>query len=96
MDIIYNRKRITFEEISERWTHFDFPKKFNIEKHYEDSFGIITSRDYTTEEVLIKAYGNKADYLRTLPLHHSQREIEVEFRTEIAEIVKAQNFYYNQ
>ena len=110
--------------------NFDFPKKFNPEEHYEDCFGIITSDYYATEEVLIKAYGNKAQYLKTLPLHHSQREVEVaegytsfsfkikptfdfrqellshgheievlapaEFRAEIAEIVKAQNSYYNQ
>lgn len=48
---------------------------FDIKKFYEGVTGIIPS-DEPIECVVLKAYDQAPDYLRTLPLHESQNEIE--------------------
>lgn len=55
---------------------FLLPSDFDAQDYFRDSFGIITSDEYKAEEVKIKAFGNKAKYLETLPLHHTQKEVE--------------------
>ena len=55
---------------------FKYPKGFNIPEYYSDSFGIIIDKDVVCERVRIKVMNNQAKYFRSLPLHHSQVEIE--------------------
>jgi ribosomal protein L21E len=55
---------------------FKIPKTFNAENHFENSFGIVVDPKVQACVVKIKAWGNKRKYLQTLPLHHSQEEIE--------------------
>lgn len=43
---------------------------------YLDSFGIIIGKDVVCERVRIKVMNNQAKYFRSLPLHHSQKEVE--------------------
>lgn len=54
---------------------FVYPKNFNPEKFFEDSFGIIIS-DENPVIIRLKVYGMHTSYIRALPLHHSQKEIE--------------------
>jgi len=54
---------------------FEMKKNFNMKKFYEGCTGIIPSDD-PIEHVVIRAYWNAPDYLRTLPLHESQKELE--------------------
>ena len=54
---------------------FEVKKDFDIKKYYEGCTGIISSDD-PIEHVVLKAYWNAPDYLRTLPLHESQQELE--------------------
>lgn len=54
---------------------FVYPKDFNPEKFFEDSFGIITSNDEPVK-ICLKVYGMHTSYIRALPLHHSQKEVE--------------------
>lgn len=54
---------------------FVYPKDFNPEKFFEDSFGIITSNDEPVK-IRLKVYGMHTSYIRALPLHHSQKEVE--------------------
>ena len=49
-------------------------KNFSAESYFEGCCGVITS-DEPIQRIVILAYGGFADYLRTLPLHESQREI---------------------
>lgn len=56
---------------------FEMDKTFDIEEYYRGCCGIIHS-DEEPIPVILKAYGNGADYLRTLPLHESQRELPSE------------------
>lgn len=46
-----------------------------MKKFYEGCTGIIPSDD-PIEHVVLRAYWNAPDYLRTLPLHESQQEVE--------------------
>lgn len=54
---------------------FGIKPDFNIDKFYEGCTGVIPSDD-DIEHVVLRAYWNAPDYLRTLPLHESQKEIE--------------------
>lgn len=55
-------------------TPFTYPKDFNPSAYFADSFGIITAEE--AQPVRIKVFGMHCQYVRALPLHHSQREIE--------------------
>ena len=54
---------------------FVMPHDFDINKFYEGCCGVIPSDD-DVEHVVIRAYYHAPDYLRTLPLHESQQELE--------------------
>ena len=53
---------------------FSFPEDFNAEKYYENTVGIFVNDDLSPVKVKLKAYGYQIEYLRSLPLHKSQRE----------------------
>lgn len=55
---------------------FKYPKKFNPENYFRECFGIIHDDGCTLETVKLKVSANQANYLRSLPMHHSQEEIE--------------------
>lgn len=52
---------------------FSLPEDFDGKEYFEDSFGIITDNKILKEEVSVKAFGNKAKYFNSLPLHQSQK-----------------------
>ncbi|MBP3409043.1 MAG: WYL domain-containing protein [Bacteroidaceae bacterium] len=53
---------------------FSFPENFNAEKYYENTVGIFVNDDLSPVKVKLKVYGYQIEYLRSLPLHKSQRE----------------------
>ena len=55
---------------------FKYPEDFVPEEFFEDCFGIIADKDYDVETVRLKVAAGQANYLRSLPLHPSQHEIE--------------------
>ena len=72
---IYALDRIKALEPIER--KFKLPKEFDAAKFFEDSYGIIISDDdYDVCPVALLADAKQSNYLRTLPLHHSQVEVE--------------------
>ena len=70
---IYALDRMLSVEISDET--FEMPKDFSPEDFFAEYYGITTD-DTPMAHVVIRAYGNVPNYLRTLPLHASQREIE--------------------
>lgn len=52
---------------------FKYPDDFRPEEYFKDAFGIHKA---LAKDVVLKAYGNEADYLRSAPIHPSQEEIE--------------------
>ena len=55
---------------------FDYPKDFDPTTWFRDSYGIVRDSEVPVETVVIRAFGKEANYLRDLPLHHSQKEVE--------------------
>ncbi len=53
---------------------FDMPDGFCPQAYFAEYFGVLTD-DTPMEHVVVRAYNKTPDYLRTLPLHHSQREL---------------------
>ena len=58
-------------------TKFKMPKDFNPQDLFIHHFGIIINEDIDVEKIQIKVFGKQSNYLRALPLHHSQKEIEI-------------------
>ena len=55
-------------------TSFTLPLNFNAEKYYANSIGIYVNEELNPTKVKIRAYGKQIEYLRSLPLHCSQKE----------------------
>ena len=55
-------------------TPFTLPKNFNAKKYYANTVGIYVNNELKPTKVKIRAYGVQIEYLRTLPLHSSQKE----------------------
>ena len=55
-------------------TTFSLPAKFDAHKYFENVVGIYVDKDLPIEEIKIRANSKLADYLRSTPLHNSQRE----------------------
>lgn len=55
-------------------TTFSLPAKFDARKYFEDVIGIYVDKNLPVEKVRIRANSKQADYLRSTPLHNSQRE----------------------
>lgn len=71
--MIYSLDRIS--DLSITKDKFKYPKDFDPHKYFNNSYGIIVD-DSDVEVIEIKAYGERSKYLRTLPLHSTQKEIE--------------------
>lgn len=70
--LVYALDRIS--NIDDTGKNFTMNKDFDINRYFEGCCGVITSNE-KIETVVIRAYEGFADYLRTLPLHESQREL---------------------
>lgn len=55
---------------------FKLPSSFNPSEYFAECFGVIASDGTDIENVKLKVSVGQANYLRSLPLHHSQQEIE--------------------
>ena len=54
---------------------FAYPKDFDPSFWFRDCYGIVRDPEVPVEKVVIRAFGKEVNYLRDLPLHHSQREV---------------------
>ncbi len=55
---------------------YTVPRDFDAEEYYAHSIGIYVRQGEQPQKVLLRAYGVNVNYLRSLPLHHSQREVK--------------------
>jgi hypothetical protein len=55
---------------------FEFPEDFCTERFFKDFYGVLCHADEEVERIVIRAYPPLTHYLRTLPLHHSQKELQ--------------------
>lgn len=54
---------------------FIMPKDFYASEYYAHTVGIFVNDQLKPQKVVVRAYGLHVDYMRSLPLHSSQREI---------------------
>ena len=71
---IYSLDRVLEAQLSDET--FKYPKKFSPEHYFKGCFGIIRDEECPIETVKLKVSANQANYLRSLPLHPSQKETE--------------------
>lgn len=71
---IFSLDRIRSLTISDRT--FIYPKDFVPAEYFQNYFGIIAGIEQKVENVKIRTYAELPGYLRSLPIHHSQRELE--------------------
>lgn len=71
---IYGLDRILDIVIGEE--HFDYPDDFEPDEFFEGCVGVFVDEDIEIEEVCLKVTTPQTKYLRSLPLHSSQRETE--------------------
>jgi predicted DNA-binding transcriptional regulator YafY len=72
--MIYALDRVHWLEVKDK--SFKYPKDFIPEKFFDDCFGIIADQRIDVETVKIKVSAGQANYLRSLTLHQTQKEIE--------------------
>lgn len=71
---IYSLDRI--RTLRQTGTAFRVPETFSPEEYFSDRFGIVRDWSCAPVTVRIKVWDRQRNYLRTLPLHHSQKEID--------------------
>ena len=69
---IYALDRITMLELTDK--PFEMPEDFSPQVYFSEYFGVLTD-DTPMAHVIVRAHKWMPNYLRTLPLHHSQREL---------------------
>ena len=76
---------------------FKLPKKFDAAKFFEDYYGIIIGdEDFDVCPVALKVDSWQSKYLRTLPLHHTQVEVECNEEYSIFEYRLCPTFDFRQ
>lgn len=82
---VYALDRI--QELRTTENTFTLPEDFDPEAYFADSFGVVVDEKCAVERVKIRVQGIQRQYIRTLPLHASQKEVET------AEDVSVFEFY---
>ncbi len=70
---LYALDRVTMMELTDEI--FKIPADFSAQTYFSEYFGVLTT-DTPLAHVVVRAHNWMPNYLRTLPLHHSQRELE--------------------
>lgn len=63
---------ISLEETNES---FEYPKDFNVEIFFKDCYGVLCGTNDKVQKIVLRAYPPYVNYLQTLPLHASQKEL---------------------
>ena len=74
---IFSLDRIEHIELED--SKFTIDPAFDAASYFNECFGIVVADGTKPEPIVLRAYGYEPYYLRDLPLHQSQRELE---RTE--------------
>lgn len=54
---------------------FVMPEGISADTYYRYSVGIFVNKELTPQKVKLRVYGKQVEYVRSLPLHHSQYEV---------------------
>ena len=70
---VYALDRMTMMRLTD--DTFEMPQKFSPQAYFSEFFGVLTDEHTPMAHVVVRAHKWMPNYLRTLPLHHSQREL---------------------
>ena len=74
MPAVYALDRIvSLEDTNE---DFEFPTDFDAETFFKDCYGVLCGTNDKAQKIILRAYPPYVNYLRTLPLHASQKELD--------------------
>ena len=91
---IYSLDRISnIENLKKK---FKMPTDFDAQEYFEDSYGAFRNDGVSPTTVRIKANAEEREYLRTLPLHHSQQEVETAQDFSVFELHIRPSFDFKQ
>ncbi len=93
--LIYALDRILDLEIIPN-EKFRMPDSFNAEEYFEEYYGVIIDEDLDVENVKLKVSAGQANYLRSLPLHDTQQEIQMTNEYSIFELKISPTFDFCQ
>lgn len=65
---------------------FKMPDSFNPSEYFKEYYGVIIDNEYDVEKIKLKVSATQSNYLRSLPLHHSQNEIKTNEEYSIFEL----------
>lgn len=77
-------------------TIFNYPKDFSPKQFFGASYGIIVDDSMDAENVELKVDHSQVGYVRSLPLHHSQQEMEQESEYSIFRLKLTPTFDFEQ
>lgn len=63
------------KELEPTRERFALPKDFDAASYFSECLGVIAGDGTKPERVVLRIFGSEINYIRDLPLHHSQREI---------------------
>ncbi len=72
--MVYGIDRIKDLEVNDE--HFVYPDDFNPETFFEGCIGVMVDEEYDIETVRLKVSAHQSNYIRSLPMHSSQKETE--------------------
>ena len=64
-----------FENIEITKDNFKFPSDFNAKDYFSSFFGVVIDEDIPLQRIVVRAFGAHQHYMRSLPLHLSQKEL---------------------
>ena len=70
---IYGLDRLENVELTTE--RFSMPRDFNAKEYFSTFFGIVTDENVAVERIVIRAYKQHQLYVRSLPIHSSQKEL---------------------
>lgn len=70
---IYGLDRM--EDMVETKEHFRMPKNFDARAYFSSFYGIVTDETIPMQRIVVRANRQHQHYLRSLPLHPTQKEI---------------------
>ena len=71
---VFSLDRIENIELQE--TKFTVDPAFDAATFFDECFGVVVGDGSKPERIVLRAYDLEPHYLRDLPLHHSQKELE--------------------
>ncbi|MBS7199212.1 MAG: WYL domain-containing protein [Bacteroidales bacterium] len=75
---------------------FEFPNDFSPKQFFASSYGIIVDETVEVENIDLKVHCSQVAYLRSLPLHSSQQEMEQAEEYSIFRLMIAPTFDFEQ